>query len=103
MKKQSFGFSLLVAGISALTSLAIDMGLPAMPIIEQQFHLLPGRGALTLSVFLAGFAFTPLLGGPISDRFGRRPVLLAGLTIFAASALGCAFAPNFAILLALRI
>ena len=103
MKKQSFGFSLLLAGISALTSLAIDMGLPAMPVIERQFHLLPGRGALTLSVFLAGFAFTPLLGGPLSDRFGRRPVLLGGLMIFALSGLGCAFVPNFATLLAFRV
>ncbi len=103
MKAQSIQFSLLLAGISALTSLAIDMGLPAMPVIEKQFHIAPGRGALTLSVFLVGFAFTPLLGGPISDRFGRRPILLSGLMIFALSALGCGFAPNFATLLVFRV
>ncbi|SFS01116.1 MFS transporter, DHA1 family, bicyclomycin/chloramphenicol resistance protein [Granulicella pectinivorans] len=103
MKKHSIGFSLLLAAISALTSLAIDMGLPAMPVIEAQFHLLPGRGSLTLAVFLAGFAFTPLVGGPVSDRFGRRPVLLGGLAVFAASALGCTVVPNFATLLLFRV
>ncbi len=103
MKAPSIKFSLLLASISALTSLAIDMGLPAMPVIEQQFHIAPGRGALTLSVFLAGFAFTPLVGGPLSDHFGRRPVLFSGLLLFALGALGCALAPNFATLLAFRI
>ena len=103
MKAQSLKFSFLLASISALTSLAIDMGLPAMPILEKQFHIAPGRGALTLSVFLAGFAFTPLVGGPISDHFGRKPVLFSGLMVFALSALGCALAPNFGTLLAFRV
>jgi DHA1 family bicyclomycin/chloramphenicol resistance-like MFS transporter len=103
MKRHSLGFTFLLAAISALTSLAIDMGLPAMPVIEAQFHLLPGRASLTLSVFLAGFALTPLLGGPLSDRLGRRPVLLTGLAVFAASALGCATVPSFAFLLLFRL
>ena len=103
MKKHSFGLTVLLALISALTSLGIDMSLPAMPAIETRFALLPGHGALTLSVFLAGFALTPLFGGPISDRFGRRPVLLVGLLVFTASALGCAMAPGFGLLLVCRL
>ena len=103
MKKHAFSFTLLLAAISALTSLAIDMGLPAMPAIEARFLLAPGRGALTLSVFLAGFALTPLFGGPLSDRFGRRPVLIAGLAVFAASALACSTVPGFPQLLLARL
>ena len=102
MKKHAFHSTLLLAAISALTSLGIDMGLPAMPAIEARFALAPGRGALTLSVFLAGFALTPLFGGPISDRLGRRPVLLAGLAVFAASALACSTVPGFPELLLAR-
>ena len=74
-----------------------------MPAIEARFALAPGRGALTLSVFLAGFALTPLFGGPISDRLGRRPVLLAGLAVFAASALDCSTVPGFPQLLLARL
>ncbi len=103
MRKHSFGFTLLLALISGVSSLGVDMGLPAIPVIERHFALLDGRGALTLSVFLAGFAVTPLFGGPLSDRFGRRPVLIGALLIYAAAAFGCAAAPSFAVLLVARV
>ena len=103
MKKHSFGFTLLLALISGVSSLGVDMGLPAMPVIEQHFSLLDGRGSLTLSVFLAGFAMTPLFGGPLSDRYGRRPVLLGALVVYAAAAIGCAATPSFALLLVSRV
>ena len=103
MKKHSFGFTLLLALISGVSSLGVDMGLPAMPVIEHHFGLLDGRGSLTLSVFLAGFAMTPLFGGPLSDRYGRRPVLVGSLLVYAAAAIGCAVSPSFAILLVSRV
>lgn len=103
MKKHSFGFTLLLALISGVSSLGVDMGLPAMPVIETHFALLAGRGSLTLSVFLAGFAMTPLFGGPLSDKFGRRPVLIGSLLVYAAAAIGCALAPSFALLLVSRV
>ena len=103
MKSESFRFTVFLAAISALTSLSIDMGLPAVPSIEAQFGLLPGRGALTLSFFLAGYALTPLAGGPISDRFGRRPVLTGGLALFALAGLACALAPTFPLILLARL
>lgn len=103
MKRHSFGFTLLLALISGVSSLGVDMGLPAMPVIETHFALLAGRGSLTLSVFLAGFAVTPLFGGPLSDRFGRRPVLIGALLVYALAALGCAVTPNFGMLLISRV
>ena len=103
MKSESFRFTVFLAAISALTSLSIDMGLPAVPSIETQFGLLPGHGSLTLSLFLAGYALTPLAGGPLSDRFGRRPVLAGGLALFAFAGLACALAPTFATILLARL
>ena len=102
MKKHSFAFTLLLALISGVSSLGVDMGLPAMPVIERHFALLDGRGSLTLSVFLAGFAVTPLFGGPLSDRFGRRPVLIGSLLVYAAAAFACAATSSFAVLLVAR-
>jgi DHA1 family bicyclomycin/chloramphenicol resistance-like MFS transporter len=103
MKRHSFGFTLLLALVSGVSSLGVDMGLPAMPVIERHFILLSGRGSLTLSVFLAGFAMAPLFGGPLSDRFGRRPVLIGALIAYALAAFGCAATPNFATLLVSRV
>jgi DHA1 family bicyclomycin/chloramphenicol resistance-like MFS transporter len=103
MKTQSIRFTVFLASVGALTSLSIDMSLPAVPAIEREFGQVAGRGALTLSLFLAGYAVTPLVGGPLADRFGRRPVLLISLALFAASALACAMSPSYSMLLAFRL
>jgi DHA1 family bicyclomycin/chloramphenicol resistance-like MFS transporter len=103
MQTRSIRFSAFLGSISALTSLSIDMGLPAVPAIEHDFGLAAGRGGLTLSLFLAGYAITPLAGGPLADRFGRRPVLLISLVLFAGAALACAISPSFSMLLFFRL
>jgi MFS transporter, DHA1 family, multidrug resistance protein len=103
MHTRSIRFSIFLGSISALTSLSIDMGLPAIPAIEHNFGVAAGRGGLTLSFFLAGYAVTPLAGGPLADRFGRRPVLLISLALFAAAALACAISPSFSMLLFFRL
>jgi MFS transporter, DHA1 family, multidrug resistance protein len=103
MNTESRKFTVFLASIAALTSLSIDMSLPTVPSIEHQFGLAAGRGGLTMSLFLAGFACTPLVGGPLADRFGRRPVLLTSLACFAISALACCLSPSFAFLLTFRL
>lgn len=103
MHIESRRFTFLLACIAALTSLSIDMSLPSVPMIENNFGILAGRGGLTMSVFLAGYALTPLIGGPLSDRLGRRPVLLNSLGLFALSALACCIAPTFKMLLFFRL
>ena len=57
---------------------------------------------LTLSVFLIGIAGGQLLYGPLSDRFGRRPVLLAGLVLYVVASIACVAAPSIAALIAAR-
>ncbi|ATN36865.1 hypothetical protein ACO34A_24115 (plasmid) [Rhizobium sp. ACO-34A] len=103
MKPGSSAFILLLGALSALPPIAIDMGLPAIPSIEAAFADAAGRGPLTLSVFLFGFAVTPLFAGPLADRFGRRPVMLSGLLVFAFAAGACAFTTDFSALLGFRL
>jgi len=103
MNTESRWFTVFLASIAALTSLSIDMSLSTVPAIEHEFGLAAGRGGLTMSLFLTGYAFTPLVGGPLADRFGRRPVLLVALACFAVSALSCSLSPSFTLLLAFRL
>lgn len=103
MQTQSTRFTLFLASIGALTSLSIDMSLPSVPAMEREFGVATGAGGLTMSLFLAGYALTPLAGGPLADRFGRRPVLLISLILFAASALMCALSPSYTLLLGFRL
>jgi DHA1 family bicyclomycin/chloramphenicol resistance-like MFS transporter len=101
--KRSLGFTLYLGGLGALPPLSIDMGLPALNSIAIALHSSDAAAALTLSLFLAGFAIAPIAGGPLSDRFGRRPLLLAGSALFALSGLGCTFAPTIEVLLLSRV
>ncbi|WP_319703912.1 purine nucleoside transporter PunC [Cronobacter sakazakii] len=96
------GFLCWLAGLSVLGFLATDMYLPAFAVIEADLHTAPSAISASLSLFLAGFALAQLVWGPLSDRFGRRPVLLAGLGIFALGCLGTVWVESAGALLALR-
>jgi len=84
--KLSFLLILILGAISALTPLAIDMYLPAMPSIAREFGVNAGAIQITLTAYTAGFAIGQLLHGPLSDSFGRKPVLLLGIFFFAIAA-----------------
>ncbi|MGF1779014.1 Bcr/CflA family multidrug efflux MFS transporter [Vibrio nomapromontoriensis] len=73
---------LVLGAIGALTPLAIDMYLPAMPTIAKDFGVNAGAVQITLTVYTAGFALGQLLHGPLADSFGRRPILLFGVFFF---------------------
>lgn len=94
-----FVFLGALAGIPAL---AIDMGLPALDAVEHSLGTDAAHAGATLSVFVAVFSFTPLVLGPLSDRFGRRPILLFGLILFTVAGLLAAMAPSIALLLLFR-
>lgn len=103
IKQESFIFTIFLGALSAIPPLSIDMGLPGIPAIESAFPDASGRGALTLSLFLAGFALSPTICGPLADRFGRRTLLLAGLLLFSLGAAASALAGSFQMLLACRL
>ena len=103
IKPNTIAFTVMLAAIAALTALLTDMNLPAVPQIEQTFHTAPGQGSLTISIFLFGFALAPVVGGPLSDCFGRKRVLVPALSAISAAALGCALAGSFHQLLFFRM
>ena len=103
ISRQSVAFILLLGALAALPPLAIDMGLPALPDLEQSLGASSTLAGMTLSVFLFGFAAGPLVLGPLSDQWGRRPILLGGLVLFTLAGALCMLAPSIAWLLAARL
>jgi DHA1 family bicyclomycin/chloramphenicol resistance-like MFS transporter len=96
-------FVIVIASIMALNPLAMDMMLPALPNIGATFHIaLANRPQEVLSTFLIGFGVGQFVMGPLSDRFGRRPVLLGGMTVYFVASVLAIFAPSFETLLLAR-
>jgi len=96
------GFLVWLAGLSVLGFLATDMYLPAFTAIQQDLNTPASAVSASLSLFLAGFALAQLVWGPLSDRFGRRPILLCGLGLFAIGCIGMLWVRDGTTLLALR-
>ena len=94
-RPDSLAVAALLTALVALGPLSTDMYLPALPILMRNFGAGVAPAQFTLSVFLIGFAFGQLLVGPLSDRFGRRPVLLWGMALYAVASVGCASAGDF--------
>jgi DHA1 family bicyclomycin/chloramphenicol resistance-like MFS transporter len=94
----------MLAGLMALNALAIDAMIPALPDIGRSLHVIQenDRQLVVIAYFL-GFASTQLLWGPLADRFGRKPILAAGVILYGVFALLCAFATTFPLLIAGRI
>ncbi len=96
-------FVALIALLMALTALSIDIMLPALPQIGQALDVAdPNRRQLVVTAYMLGFAAGQIVFGPLSDRFGRKPILLCGLIIFAAASLASALAADFQSLLIAR-
>ena len=94
--------TVILACLGMIGALAIDTYLPSMPAIGVEFDVGPVAVQQTLSVFLFCFAFMMLFYGTLSDSFGRRPVILAALSVYTLASVGAAFAPSFGALLACR-
>ncbi len=96
-------FVVVIAMIMALNPLAMDMMLPALPNIGSAFHIdVANRLQAVLSAFLIGFGLGQFVIGPLSDSFGRRPVLLAGMVLYAIASVLAIAAPSFETLLLAR-
>ena len=86
------GRILIFGFLSAIAPLSIDIYLPALPMLRQAFAADEAQTLFTLSAFFIGFGVGQLLLGPLSDRFGRKRPLLAGLIIYTAASVACALA-----------
>ena len=81
-KTVSLGLLMLLASIIAITPLAIDMYLPAMPVMADELGTDIGLIQQSLSIYLAAYGVGMLLFGPLADAIGRRPLALGGLGFF---------------------
>jgi DHA1 family bicyclomycin/chloramphenicol resistance-like MFS transporter len=88
---RSFAFTILLGLFAALPAFSVDVSAPTLALLPVELHTTRTLAGLTLSLFMVGFALGQLGGGGLSDKRGRRPVLLAGLTCFSLAGIACAF------------
>ncbi|BBK29579.1 DHA1 family bicyclomycin/chloramphenicol resistance-like MFS transporter [Stella humosa] len=92
----------LITGLVALGPLSTDLYLPSLPALTRDLGSDVGAAQLTLSLFLVAFACCQLVCGPLSDRFGRRPVILGGTVVYLLATVACMLAPSMEALIAAR-
>jgi MFS transporter, DHA1 family, multidrug resistance protein len=97
-------FVVLIAGLMSLNALAIDAMVPALPAIGEALGVADeNRRQLVVSLYVLGFGLTQIIYGPLSDRFGRKPVLVVSLILYVGLALACWGSASFNLLLAARM
>jgi DHA1 family bicyclomycin/chloramphenicol resistance-like MFS transporter len=101
--RHPIGFMALLTAMTALAPLSLQIFVPALPAIQATYGVPSGTAQLTLSLSILANAFATLSYGPISDRLGRRPVILVGLVAFFVGSAMCAFAPDIGTLIVGRI
>lgn len=95
--------TLMLGLLVATEAFTIDSSLPAMPAIAAGLGATDSAVQISLGVFMLGMAVGQLIHGPLSDRFGRKPVLVLAMGLFTAATVGCIFAPDIETLTALRL
>lgn len=93
----------LISIFLMMQSLSTDMYIASLPSLAKVFEVPASTVQLTLSIFVIGFGSAQLAAGPLSDRFGRRPVLLGGLALYLAASVLCALSPSIWMLIAARL
>ncbi|PTU82215.1 multidrug effflux MFS transporter [Staphylococcus pasteuri] len=101
-KSQSLIFVIILGALTAIGALSIDMFLPGLPDIQNDFHTTTSNAQLTLSLFMIGLALGNLFAGPISDSIGRRKPLWISMLIYTIASLGIVFVTNIQVMIALR-
>jgi MFS transporter, DHA1 family, multidrug resistance protein len=95
--------TIILGCLAAFGPLSIDMYLPSLPTLAQEFRTDTAATQLTLSIFFIGLAFGQALYGPIADRFGRKRPLLVGCALYMLASVACVLAPSIEALVVLRL
>jgi MFS transporter, DHA1 family, multidrug resistance protein len=93
---------LMLVVMTGVAPISLYMLVPALPVLATIFHSDISVAQMTVSLYMVGIACSQLVMGPLSDRFGRRPVLLAGLSLMVAASIGCSLAQTLPQLIAAR-
>ena len=102
LRPGTFALTALLAGLSAIGPLTTDMYLPSLPDIARLLGTSTAQAQLTISSYLIGFAVGQIVYGPLSDRHGRKPVLLGAVALYGVASLACAFSTTIETLIAAR-
>jgi len=102
LRPGTFALTALLAGLSAIGPLTTDMNLPSLPDIARTLDASTADVQFTISAYLIGFAVGQLIYGPVSDRYGRKPVLLAAIALYCVASFACALSPSIDMLIAAR-
>jgi len=93
----------VITAMTAISSASNSQYLPSLPAIARDLATTPAMVQLTLSLFMVFYALAQLVWGPLSDRYGRRPMLILGLGLYIATSIACWMAPTIEALIAFRI
>ena len=102
LRPGTFALTALLAALTAIGPLSTDMYLASLPDIARQFDASTAHVQLTISSYLIGFAVGQIVYGPLSDRHGRKPVLLAAVALYCVASLACALATSIEMLIVAR-
>ena len=102
-KRLYFQLAIVLGVLTAFGPLSIDMYLPGLPSIAEEFGVTTAMAQQTLSVFFIGLAAGQMIYGPLADRFGRRLPLFIGSVLYTLACIGCAMAPSLDSLILLRL
>ncbi|MDF3083467.1 multidrug effflux MFS transporter [Burkholderia sola] len=98
-----WGWLFLLMLVVCLPRVTIDAYLPSLPAMADALHGTDAQLQLTLTLYMVGYALSMLVSGPLSDRYGRRPVLLGGLCVYVVASVACAGATSIPALIAARM
>lgn len=96
-------FTVLLGLLAVVPGFGVDMALPSLAAAGASLGVSSSAAGLTISCFMVSFGLAPLIYGPVSDRYGRKPIVVSGCVVFVIAGVGCAFAPSLPVLLACRI
>jgi DHA1 family bicyclomycin/chloramphenicol resistance-like MFS transporter len=103
LRRDQPAMTVLLGALVAVAPLAMDIYLASMPSMTRSLAATPEQVQLTLSLYMYAWGLSQIFVGPLTDRYGRRPLLLAGLALFVAASLACAASRDIHMLIAARI